>query len=86
MTLAHGALLLVPYQWLDTARLSLYERGGIDSPSIGTTRAYWRVLHGDFSGAYERNNLIIFIAPLIILIYVSAVYKLISGKILKNKV
>lgn len=86
MTLAHGVLLLIPYEWLDNARLSLYERGGINSPSIGTTRAYWRVLHGDLSGAYERNNLIIIIAPLIIILYVVAVYRLIKKNNSKNKV
>jgi len=47
-------IFLVPYNWL--ANLSLWKRIGWDwAPSIGLTRAYWLVLHGDFAGAWGRN-------------------------------
>lgn len=52
------AIYVVPYQTLEHARLSLYERAGIPSPSIGLTRAYWKLIHGDPIGAWERNKLI----------------------------
>lgn len=52
-----SAIFLAPYSWL--SNLSLWQYIGIQSPSIGLTRAYWRVLHGDLVGAYERNWLIL---------------------------
>lgn len=51
-----SGIFLAPYAWL--SNLSLWQYIGIQSPSIGLTRAYWRVLHGDLVGAYERNWLI----------------------------
>lgn len=38
--------------------ISLYKRFGIPSPSIGLTRAFWHILHGDFISAYTQNRLI----------------------------
>ncbi len=38
--------------------ISLYARLGIPSPSIGLTRAFWHVTHGDFAAAYAQNPLI----------------------------
>jgi hypothetical protein len=49
-------IFLAPYSWL--SHLSLWQYIGVNSPSIGLTRAYWRLLHGDVAGAYERNPLI----------------------------
>lgn len=51
-----SGIFVVPYGWL--SNLSLWQYLGIQSPSIGLTRAYWRILHGDLAGAYERNGLI----------------------------
>lgn len=51
-----SGIFVVPYGWLSS--LSLWQYLGIQSPSIGLTRAYWRILHGDLVGAYERNWLI----------------------------
>ncbi len=50
------AVFLVPYQAL--AHLSLWQALHIPSPSIGLTRAYHLLLHGDISGAWRRNGLI----------------------------
>ena len=49
-------VVVVPYDWL--AHLSLWQALGIPSPSIGLTRAYWKLLHFDPVGAWERNKLI----------------------------
>lgn len=50
-------IFCVPYQWL--AGLSLWQRLGWESaPSIGLTRAYWLLIHGDPVAAWQRNGLI----------------------------
>ena len=49
-------IFFAPYHWL--AHLSLWQHIGIQAPSIGLTRAYWLLLHGDPAGAWERNALI----------------------------
>lgn len=59
--IAWAALTLVifvsPYVWLEN--LSLWQMIGFDSaPSIGLTRSYWLLLHGDVAAAWERNPLI----------------------------
>lgn len=55
--LANSIIFTSKYQML--GNLSLYQRLGLDwVPSIGLTRAYWLLLHGDFVGAWERNWLI----------------------------
>ena len=47
----------VPYRWL--AHLSLWQAiGWKTAPSIGLTRAYWLLLHGDPVAAWHRNWLI----------------------------
>ena len=38
--------------------LSIYSHLGIPSPSIGLTRAFWRLLSGEFVEAWELNALI----------------------------
>ncbi len=54
--MAHVVLLIVPYAWL--SNLSLYKLLGINSPTIGLTRAYWLLIHGRPADAWERNWLI----------------------------
>lgn len=52
--LVHLALFFVPYRWL--TNLSLYKLLGLNwVPSIGLTRAYWLLLHGDLVAAWQRN-------------------------------
>ena len=52
-----GAVYLSPYSWL--AHLSIWgAMGWKDAPSIGLTRAYWLLLHGQPVAAYARNGLI----------------------------
>jgi hypothetical protein len=64
-------IFFTPYSFLDRAKLSLYERMHIASPSIGLTRAYWKILHGDFMGAWHRNKLIYIVLPIILGIVVN---------------
>ena len=59
-------VFVTPYSFLDHAKLSLYERFHIPSPSIGLTRAYWKLLHGDPSGAWNRNKLIYLVICIIV--------------------
>lgn len=55
--LVHLVLYIVPYAWL--ANLSLYKLVRLDwVPSIGLTRAYWLLLHGDLAAAWQQNPLI----------------------------
>jgi hypothetical protein len=51
------AIFFSRFEWL--AHVSLWAKLGMDwMPSIGLTRAYWLVLHGDFVAAWHRNGLI----------------------------
>jgi hypothetical protein len=50
------AVFVVPYDWL--AHLSLWQALHIPAPSIGLTRAYHLLLHGNIAGAWRRNELI----------------------------
>ena len=55
--LLSAVIFAVPYHWLDN--LSLWKRLGWHSaPSIGLTRAYWLLIHGNPAGAWHRNWLI----------------------------
>lgn len=50
-------VFVVPYAWLNN--LSLWQALGWESaPSIGLTRAYWLLIHGDPIAAWDRNPLI----------------------------
>lgn len=52
-----GAIFASKYVWLE--HLSLWQRLGWDwAPSIGLTRSYWLVIHGDISSAWSLNPLI----------------------------
>ncbi|MCX6804708.1 MAG: DUF2752 domain-containing protein [Patescibacteria group bacterium] len=47
---------------LQTPTLSLFSRLNIPSPSIGLTRAYWLLIHGDLNGAWQMNKLVYLVA------------------------
>ncbi len=50
-------IFLSSFSWLED--LSLYKRFGIDwAPSIGLTRAYWYLLHGDIEAAWRMNKIV----------------------------
>jgi hypothetical protein len=50
-------IYLSPYRWFES--LSLYKRAGLTwVPSIGLTRSFWHLIHGDLAAAWERNWLI----------------------------
>ena len=54
--IATCVIFLLPYQAL--SHLSLWKALDIPSPSIGLTRAYWLLIHGDPVASWERNRLI----------------------------
>lgn len=64
--------------------LSLYSRLHIMSPSIGLTRAYWYLIHGQWSEAYNMNRLIYVVAVVIISILAVDSYKIVKSKIKLN--
>lgn len=50
-------IFLSDVRWFEN--LSLYKRVGLEwMPSIGLTRAYWYLVHGDFTAAWQMNKLI----------------------------
>lgn len=52
------SIFVVPYHWLED--LSLYKTIGWESaPSIGLTRAYWLLIHGNPDAAVAMNSLIL---------------------------
>lgn len=53
-----GILLIIPYHTLESTHLSVYAWLKLPSPSVGLTRAYWKLIHGDVVGAWHRNALI----------------------------
>jgi hypothetical protein len=73
-------IYVAPYEVL--SRLSLWQAIGIDSPSIGLTRAYWYLLHGDFSAALERNKLILAVLAVGVPMLLLDMYKLIRNALL----
>ncbi len=74
----HVALLAISYDFLEASRLSLYDRIGIPSPSIGLTRAYWFLLHGNLPAAIDKNTLILLAAPVIWTITILDILKIIK--------
>jgi hypothetical protein len=65
------------------AGLSLWQRLGIPSPSIGLTRAYHYFLHGDLHHAWQQNKIIYVILCLGLPIIIKDAYntlKLISKR------
>lgn len=51
-----AVIFLAPPKW--PISFSLWQHLGVPSPSIGLTRAYRLVLHGDFAAAWQQNKLI----------------------------
>lgn len=79
-SLTHLVLFLVPYSWL--ANLSLYKLLGLDwAPSIGLTRSYWLLLHGNLTGAWERNWLIFPILAVMWSIVALDIYSCLKAKV-----
>ena len=74
--LLHCLLLIVTYKALEGAGLSLFGRLDIPSPSIGLTRAYWLLLHGNINAAYAMNPLIFIVAPVIWALIFKDIYTL----------
>lgn len=72
------AIFLAPYDWL--AGLSLWQRLGIPSPSIGLTRAYWHLLHLDPGAAWQRNPLIYVVLAVGLPLLARDVYALTKGR------
>lgn len=57
-------VFIVPYAWL--SNLSLWQALGWEAaPSIGLTRAYWLLIHGDPIAAWNRNPLIYAVLPVV---------------------
>lgn len=54
--LVSTAIFLEPPAWPIT--FSVWQHLGIEAPSIGLTRAYRYVLHGEFVQAWQQNKLI----------------------------
>lgn len=73
-------LYMLPYSLIERAKLSLYERMHIPAPSIGLTRAYWKLIHGDLAGAWHRNKLIYVVVGIIIGIMVADLVTLLKKK------
>lgn len=46
--------------------ISVYSRLQIPSPSIGLTRAYWYLIHGQFANAWRMNKLIYIVALVLV--------------------
>lgn len=81
--LATTIIFLLPYRFFEN--LSLWQRIGWDSaPSIGLTRAYWLLIHGDIAAAWERNSVIFVVIAIGIPILIMDAYKLVLSKNNKN--
>ncbi len=50
--ISYGTLVSIP-------TISLYDRLGIPAPSIGLTRAYSQLLHGNLQAAWQTNPLVV---------------------------
>lgn len=69
-------VFIVPFRWLEN--LSLWKRLDIPSPSIGLTRAYWRLLHGDIVGTWQQNKLIFVVIMVGLIVLGRDIYTLIQ--------
>lgn len=63
---------------------SIWQKVGVDSPSIGLTRAYHYVLHGDFSKAWEQNGLIFIVLLIGVPIIAKDVYNVTKQLMLRR--
>lgn len=59
--ISYSALLKLP-------TLSVFSRLQIPSPSIGLTRAYWYLIHGQFANAWRMNKLIYIVAVVLVVL------------------
>ena len=62
------------------AGFSLWSKLGVPSPSIGLTRAYHYILHGDFNAAWAQNNLIFVVLVIGLPIIAKDVYTVLKLK------
>lgn len=76
--LATALIFILPYRLFEN--VSLWKRLGWESaPSVGLTRAYWLLIHGDASGAWARNKLIFVVIAVGLPILAIDVYKIINS-------
>ncbi len=66
------------------SHLSLWQKLDIDAPSIGLTRAYHHVLHGNFEGAWDQNRLIFVVVALGLPIIAKDVYNVVKQLMLRS--
>lgn len=77
--LATAIIFVLPYRFFEN--LSLWQRLGWDSaPSIGLTRAYWLLIHGDIAAAWERNSLIFVVVAVGVPMLIRDAYTLVRSK------
>ncbi len=74
-TLGSTIIYLLPYHVV--GQFSLWQRlGWTSAPSIGLTRAYWLLMHGQADAAWNRNWLIYPIIFVVVIIVGRDMYKL----------
>lgn len=74
-------LFVIQYQTLlSLPTISVYSRLNFPLPSIGLTRAYWYLLHGQFNAAWEMNRLVYVVAVAIIGVLTVDVLSIIRSK------
>lgn len=66
------------------AGLSLWEKLAIDAPSIGLTRAYHYILHGDIGRAWDQNIGIFLVLAVGIPLIAKDVYNVIKQLMLRS--
>lgn len=58
-SISYSTLLSIP-------TISIFARLHVPSPSIGLTRAYWYLIHGQFGNAWHMNKLIFIVFGVIV--------------------
>lgn len=77
------AIFILPYRFFEN--ISLWQRLGWDTaPSIGLTRAYWLLIHGDIIAAWHRNRYIYAVVAVGAVILTIDVYKIIKNMQIGN--
>ena len=77
--LASVVIFVLPQSLL--GEFSLWARIGLDNtPSVGLTRAYSHILHGNLSAAWERNSLIYVVLAVGLSLLVRDAFKLINQR------
>lgn len=80
--LATFIIYLLPIRFL--GNLSIWQKLDIDAPSIGLTRAYHYILHGDFDKAWNQNWLIFLVVALGLPIIAKDVYNVVKQLMLRS--